>query len=112
MPFLTVTGQTVPVAVGGASEEVELIGDRARAFDGTMRSTRRATKRKWQVKTAPMTTADATSLRTKLLATPPLTCSGDLLGGTVSCDAEITGVEFVAAAGTDRQAIEFTLHEV
>lgn len=112
MPFLIVSTQTVPVAVGGASEEIEIIGDRARAFDGTMRSTRRATKRKWKVKTAPMASADAAALRNRLLAAPPLTCSGDFLGGTVGCDAEITGIEFVAAAGTERQAIEFILHEV
>jgi hypothetical protein len=104
---------TVPVAVDGASEEIEVVGDRARAFDGTLRSTRRAAKRKWQVKTAPMATADAQALRSVLLtAAPPLTCTGDLLGGSASCDAEVTGVEYVANGLKSRQAFEFILHEV
>lgn len=112
MPFLVVNNQAVPVAVGGASEQIEVVGDRARAFDGTLRSTRRATKRKWQVKTAPLPMTDAHALRTILLGAPPLTCAGELLGSAVACDAEVTGIEYVAAAGGARQAIEFTLHEV
>lgn len=112
MPFLVVNNVTVPVAVDGASEEIELVGDRARAFDGTLRSTRRASKRKWQVKTAPMATADAQALRAVLTNAPPLTCTGDLMGGTVPCDAEVTGVEYVANGAKSRQAFEFILHEV
>jgi hypothetical protein len=113
MAFLIVNGQTVPVAVDGASMEQELIGDRARAFDGTMRSTRRATKRRWKVKTTPMTSAEATLLTTSLLNTPPVTCSGDLLGGSVPCDPEITSVVFSPApGGVPRRAVEFVLHEV
>ncbi|MBV9772648.1 MAG: hypothetical protein JO040_01780 [Gemmatimonadetes bacterium] len=113
MAFLIVNGQTVPVAVDGASVDYELIGDRARAFDGTMRSTRRATKRNWKVKTAPMAVAAADQLTTSLLATPPITCSGDMLGGSVACDAEVTGVTFSpASGGLSRRAVEFTLHEV
>jgi hypothetical protein len=114
MAFLIVNGQTVPVAVDGASMEVELIGDRARAFDGTMRSVRRATKRRWKVKTTPMTLAETTQLTTTLTtAAPPIACSGDLLGGTVSCDGEITSVVFSPApSGVPRRAVEFILHEV
>jgi hypothetical protein len=111
MAFLIVNGITVPVAVDGAQVEMELIGDRARAFDGTMRSTRRATKRRWKVKTAPMASADA--LLTSLLAAPPIACSGDLLGASLSCDAEVTSVTYSPApGGLSRRAIEFILHEV
>ncbi len=112
MPFLVVNNQTVQVAVGGASEQIEVVGDRARAFDGTLRTTRRASKRKWQVKTPPLTAADAQTLRTLLMAAPPLTCGGDMVGTAVACDAEVTGIEYVAAGGGTRQAFEFTLHEV
>ena len=112
MPFLVVNNQMVPVAVGGASEEIEIVGDRARAFDGTMRSTRRSVKRRWKVKTPPLSLTDARGLRTFLLATPQMQCEGDLLGGPVRCDVEVTNAEFVAVSGGARQAVEFTLHEV
>lgn len=112
MAFLIVNGVTVPVAVDGASQEFETLGDRARAFDGTLLSTRRAVKRKWQVKTAPMPMVDALGVVNALLGTPPISCSGDLLGGAVSCDAEVTSSQYVATAGTARRSIEFTLHEV
>ncbi|MDB4948898.1 MAG: hypothetical protein JWM27_1547 [Gemmatimonadetes bacterium] len=111
MAFLIVGSVTVPVAVDGASMEVEQVGDRARAFDGTMRSTRRATKHRWKVKTAAMASPD--TLLTTLLGPPPIPCSGDLLGGSVQCDAEVTAVVFSPApGGTARRTVEFILHEV
>jgi hypothetical protein len=76
-----------------------------------MRSTRRALKHRWKVKTAPMASPD--TLLATLLGQPPITCSGDLLGGSVQCDAEVTGVVFSPApGGLSRRTVEFILHEV
>ncbi|HEU0052063.1 MAG TPA: hypothetical protein VFQ39_02755 [Longimicrobium sp.] len=111
-PFLTVGGQTVPVAPDGANVEYELIGDRARAFDGTMRSARRGVKRRWQIKTAPLTAAETATLETALQATPPVSCAGDLIGATVSCDPELRSIHLMPSGAGDRRSIEFTLHEV
>lgn len=116
MPFLQVNTIVVPVALDGATVEMELIGDRARAFDGTMRSTRRATKRRWQIKTAPMTAADAQALLAVLLGTPPVTCTGDCFvppaGASVLCDPEVRTLQHVATGSADRRTLEFILHEV
>lgn len=117
MPFLTIGTTppvTVPVAPDGANLEYEMIGDRARAFDGTMRSVRRGTKRRWQIKTALLTAGEASTIL-GALGSAPLTCGGDLMGGgttTVNCDPEVKSVHFTPTAGADRRTIEFTLHEV
>ena len=67
MAFLELNGWTVPVAAGSVSEEPVEIGERDRAFDGTYRSSIRAVKRRWRMKTVPMIRSDAEALRGLLL---------------------------------------------
>jgi hypothetical protein len=113
MPFLTINGSAVPVARDSAQMQTEPIGDQARAFDGTLRSTRRGIKRRWQVTTAPLP-ADASATLQALLASfeAPLVCTGDLIGATVECEAEIGSVKYVAVASGHGETVEFTLVEV
>lgn len=98
MPFLTVAGITVVVQDDSASEpEAERIGASARAFDGTLRSSVRARKRRWQFTTNPMTDAAVATLRAAVeTGTGIVNCSGDaLLGGTVSCEVLIADIAYI-----------------
>ncbi len=110
MAFLVVGGVTVPVAIGSPSRNVVEIGDRARAFNGTMLSRIRARKKQWTIVTTPMTEADATTLETALNGALPVACSGDLTGA-VNTHPEITGVTPVKLASTFHIVIAFTLFE-
>lgn len=113
MPFLVVSGVTLLVSPSSGEREKEEIGDRARAFDGTMRQTVRARKRSWHIVTTPLTRADADAREPYLESnTLPLVCSGDLLGGTVNCFCGVihwTPVH-VPAVG-HRVVLDFTLYE-
>ncbi len=51
MPFLTVNEITVPTHVRRANERLEVVGDQARAFDGSWLETRTAEKRVWEFQT-------------------------------------------------------------
>lgn len=98
MPFLTVAGVTVVVQDSSASEgPPTLIGGSARAFDGTLRSSVRASKRNWQFTTNPMTDANVATLRAAIeTGTQIVTCSGDaLLGASVSCEVQITDIQYI-----------------
>lgn len=68
MAFLTINGIDVEVAASSppaaTSEEV---GERVRAFDGTLRVSRHAIKLSYEFTTPPMSRADATALRRLLM---------------------------------------------
>ena len=82
--FLTIAGQPVEIAHDGAVERAgDVIGEKARAFSGALRSTERATKRAWDVTTAPLTLSEAATVRA---LNRFQTCSGDALGGaSIAC---------------------------
>jgi hypothetical protein len=63
MPFLKINGYPLPVADGQCQETLELLGDTARAFDGTRLSTLLASKRVLQVATTPLAALEAEPLR-------------------------------------------------
>jgi hypothetical protein len=65
--FLTLNGMTVPVKPGTVQRDHEELGTRRRAFDGTLRSTRRALKQVWQMVTTPQSSSFAKALRGMLL---------------------------------------------
>lgn len=110
MALLTVGA--VDVSVASADLDYEEVGDRARAFDGTKLSTVRARKRMITIETIPYTTGNATTLQNALNATPPVSCSGDLLGGTVSMHPELKSRKAVGVTGGHRVVLTFVLHEV
>jgi hypothetical protein len=59
MPGLKLNGVDVPVLADAVSASPVIIQDKARAFDGTPRSTVRARKREWRAKLGPQTQANA-----------------------------------------------------
>lgn len=113
MAFLIVSGITVKVSPANSTKSEDEVGDFARAFDGTARSTVRARKRNWHVATIPVARATADTLETALKsATLPLVCSGDLLGATVNCLAHLDGWTAIHISGSHYVVVAFTLMEV
>lgn len=112
MSALVVGGVTVRVAT--AEETVaEVGGESTRMFDGSLRKTLRGTKREFQITTALMTNSDAATLRTALVTTSlPVSCSGDLLGGTVSCFPDLTSYSPVNLPDGIYRRVSFTLRQV
>lgn len=111
MPALVVGSVTVPVAAAdGVTESRPQIGEVVRAFDGTPRSSVRAKVREWDIQTVPMTATAAASLLTQLEGSHPITCSGDLLGGTLSCTpTEITVTPQKITGSTLYKVVSFRL---
>lgn len=111
MSYLVVGGVTVDVAEGSAQVNVDEIGDRFRAFDGTMNSSIRAYKKSYDITTIPMTDANADTLEAALQGSQPVACSGDLTG-SVNCHVQPLGRrEFETAPGR-RVVVRFRLYEV
>lgn len=115
MPGLVIPSSvTVPVALDGASREVEEVGDRGRAFNGTYRQTIRARKDNWRFKTAPVSTATAASIISSLNAsTQPLACYGTLIGvsssTTANFHAQLESEEWTEASSGRRSVLTFRL---
>lgn len=112
MPAQVVGGVTVGLAFAPAEETPEEIGDRARAFDGTLRSAIRTFKRSWTQQTKPLSQADATTLLAALRGALPVVCSGDTLGGAVNCHPIVNSVSKIPiGGGAYRVVISYTLKE-
>lgn len=112
MAFCIVDGTTVPVAPNAGKLRTIEVGDKHRAFDGTMRSSLTDHMREWRVKSAPMASTDADTLYASLTSlSQPKTCSGDLLGASISCYGKFEGRTEVAHSTTPMAVMEFTLQE-
>lgn len=112
MPAQVVGGVTVGLAFAPVEESVEEIGDRARAFNGTMRSTVRTFKRSWTQQTKPISDADATTLLAALRGALPVAVSGDVTGA-VNTHPKVNSVTTIPiSGGTLRRAVNYTLFEV
>lgn len=116
MAFLIVAGITVKVARNQATETIERIGSSSRAYAGNLRSTVRVEKRVWKVTTAPMIAADCTTLKAAITLAAQVSCSGDMIGSTVTCEVEITDGPYVAGNPADglhfRRTLALTLRQV
>lgn len=102
MAWLVVDGTTVEVSVNdGSRVERVPVGQQRRAVDGTMRESITTRKKRWPVETALLTSAERTTLLGKLEGTPPVSCSGDLLGGATNCHvADIEDAPIETLSGT------------
>lgn len=114
MPALVVGGVTIPVAPAGNQRNRLDSVDRQRAFDNTYRASATGTaKREWSFSTPLVARAIADSTYEPALAiVTAQACSGDVLGGSVSCCAEITGWTPVVVQGGHYVVVSFVLHEV
>lgn len=114
MPFLVIAGITVPAV--SASDEVVRIGTSGRAYAGNLRSFIRAEKREWKVETGLLTNAEATALKAAVALGAQVTCSGDALGGSVTCEVEIGQGGYISTAAADGtgvlRSLSLTIREV
>lgn len=91
MSFLTVSAIEIPIQATGADQDEPLrIGEQVPAFSGRLRSSVRAVKRRWSFTTGPMTAAEVTTLESAIALDAEVTCAGDALGGSVTCQVRIT----------------------
>lgn len=113
MAFLVVGSETVGASVNNAGGRTkEYSRDINRAVDNSLLvTTTGTTKREWSLSTIPMTPANAATLETQI-ETVPVTCSGDLLGGSVSCVGTVTDRVPGPIPGDHQVILEFTLREV
>lgn len=110
MAFLIVGGVTVKVAVGQAAEDRPQIGEVVIAFDGSPRSSVQGRRYEWEITTAPITEAEADTLLAALEGSHPVTCSGDLIGGTLGCiPTEIKNNPVKISGATRYRAVSFRL---
>ncbi len=114
MAFLIIAGITVHVHSTGASKKaIERIGVSTRAFAGNLRTTVRVEKRAWQVLTKTMTNSDAVTLEAAVANGAHVVCSGDLLGGNITCEVTVDGSVYMPKAGaTFRRQLTLSLREV
>lgn len=113
MPALTVGATDIAVERAPVPVEYqEFRGDRARMLDATMRETEPVRKRVWgPMQTRLLTSSEESTQRAALIATPPINCSGDIIGGTVSCHVQLLGSDRVRVIGGLRYRLRFTILE-
>lgn len=112
MPFLTVGGTTIPISEDGFSFDVVETGSREPMFDASMMETIRARKVVAQCASIWVTRAVAETYRTALIATPPITCTGDLFNGvSTSCFIKYRGLAARGTGSGTRWRVLFTVYE-
>lgn len=114
MPYLVVASITVPVRKGqGGLSQVERIGSSSRAFAGNLRSSYRAEKRVWQFTTELLELTAWDTLYAAVALGAHVTCSGDALRGTVTCEVEMSqGSDEVAGPNGVMRSATLILREV
>lgn len=93
----------------------EQIGAASRAWAGNMRSTIRTEKRAWEVTTKLLAEATAAGIETLVEKNKFVSCSGDALGGTITCMVTVgeSELEYVRAEATRyRRRLVLTVREV
>lgn len=81
MSFLSVGGELIPVAPGGAKRDRLDPMDRARAFDLTYRAALTGNPKRDFLFSTPPVSRQAADLYEYVLTLPSLLCSGDIIGG-------------------------------
>lgn len=116
MSFVVVAALVVPVMEGQAVERVVRIGSSNRAYAGNLRSTVRAEKREWQITTGLLTITEANTLKAAVALAAQVACSGDALGGSVTCEVEVGDGAYINTTTVDGtgvlRSLVLTLREV
>jgi hypothetical protein len=109
---LTVGGVDISVSRDDVVTDYEEIGgDRVRMRNATMREIAPTRKRQLHCQTRLLTSAEESTQRTALIGTPPITCSGDILGGSVSCHVQLLGSDRVGTVSGVRFRLRFIVFE-
>ena len=117
MPPLVIAGITIPVAEDGATEMApEMGGSSSRTYLGRLRSSVPWTKRGWNIRTTFMLTADVNTLRTATANAAQVTCSGDIPGGSITCEVRLGEIPFMNGVSSDAlgffRIVNLTMREV
>lgn len=98
MATLTINSVNVPIESFQEDEPVE-VGDTSRSYNGSMRSSVRALKRKWEAVSVALDTTALGTLKTALGVHGIYNCTGDMFqGSTISCLVKYTTIQVVASA--------------
>lgn len=111
MSVLVVDSIAVPLA--SAELAMRDLQHLRRRWSGKMSSTVHGTAtqaRVWNVRTAEMTVAEAQTLIESLVYPGTVSCSGDWIDATVTCQAQ--AIKRGAQAGDGQVSLTFELHEV
>jgi hypothetical protein len=111
MAAFTVGATDIAVARDGVEHEYRDDADLAEMLDMTMRRVFTARKSTWRVRTRLLTAAEKTTQLSALTAAQPITISGDIPGGSVSCLIEIHECTPVPTVAGYRYRIRFSAHE-
>lgn len=115
MAFLTIGGVDVPVLEGRAVEQTERVGVSVRTVAGNLRSAYHSEHRVWQVTTGLMLSADITTIQNAGALGAHVSCTGDLLGETVTCELTFGDKVTVNVEGGDgthaMYSMQITLRE-
>lgn len=109
MPFLTVGGTTVEVADDTVDGEEFEVGEVRPAFSGKPRSSVRAYRSRWSMRTIPLARATADTLKGLLKAAPPLTVTGDLTGAIDAYALNIRTHSSTGSGGAELVVVTFDL---
>jgi hypothetical protein len=99
--FLVIAGLTVPVSQGNAVKRIERSGGNERTILGTLRYTGLYEKRAWSVLSGMMLDADAAAVEAAIANGAQVACSGNAIGGTVTCAVEQGDAAYVNTATVD-----------
>jgi hypothetical protein len=105
MPFLTIAGTTY-LASEFSEEEPLYVGHEEEAFDGTLRSTISAVKRRWRGTLIEMTQAQHQTLFSAVAAGQHVAVAGDAMPASTTCRVKILGAPFQR----ERLGLTFTRH--
>lgn len=102
MSFLVIAGQTIPVLEGQGAERREMDGVTVRTANFTLRSAYTATKRQGAFVSGLLTQAELDTLKTATANGAHVACSGDALGGSVTCEVLLGDMPYVnVSSGVD-----------
>lgn len=112
MPFLVIAGVTMLVQKQGASEKIERLGRKRRAFAGNLLSSQRGSYSVITFSTAPMLEADYQTLKAAVEGGSFVACSGDALKAAEDYCVEIDEADYVADGLGFKRVLTLTMTEV
>lgn len=112
MATLVVGGTEIPLAQDGLGEMIDEVGERVRMFDGSMLEAVRVRKQVLDCHTTLVSRATAEGFRAALLASPPISCTGDAFNDVATdCFAQVKSLSPVKTRSGVLWRLAFMLFE-
>jgi hypothetical protein len=111
--FLTIAGTPYPVQTGGATRAAsQFTGEKARAFNNALLSTRGQEKRQWSFVIGPVSIAADAALRAAVANDAVVPVNGDAIGGAVNSMVEVTEGGYTPNALSHMRVVHVLIDEV